>query len=211
MLHLSHSLTHINCRTLWHSHTSSESFLCIGESALTDTVHHLQYSTVEHQLMDYLYKTASTILYTFKLVPAQPVLTFEISLFFSPARKHLGFTFVPTYSFQHIQSFLSSNNQHTNQPFNHPLSLCYISFPTSTVCLFCLFSCTSAESLRCNSEGMLIKSSTVHPQTRPSHTDSFRILDPLQHCCSSTMHRFLCVSPSRTHYCGFSCISAGAC
>lgn len=116
MLHLSHSLTHINCRTLWHSHTSSESFLCIGESALTDTVHHLQYSTVEHQLMDYLYKTASTILYTFKLVPAQPVLTFEISLFFSPARKHLGFTFVPTYSFQHIQSFLSFNNQHTISP-----------------------------------------------------------------------------------------------
>lgn len=99
MLHLSHSLTHINCRTLWHSHTSSESFLCIGESALTDTVHHLQYSTVEHQLMDYLYKTASTILYTFKLVPAQPVFTFEISLFFSPPENIWG-----SHSYQHTRS-----------------------------------------------------------------------------------------------------------
>lgn len=70
--------------------------------------------------------------------------------------------------------------------------------PIHRVCPCYFFTCTSAESWRCNSEGMFINFSQIHPQTCPYHTDSFRILVPLQHC-SSTMCRFGCVTPSKTH------------
>lgn len=166
------------------------------------------YNIQIHQFMDCLYKTASTVLYTCKLVPAQ-----RLSLL----PKHPSFP--PKTAGDHIRTDILAPTcsvfplirQSTYKSALCLPLLCYMSFPQpQSLSVLFIFTCTSAESRRCNSEGMLINFS--HPRTRPSHTDSLRILAPLQHC-GSTMRRFVCVTPSKTHtyYCRFSCISAVAC
>lgn len=141
----------------------------------------------------------------------------SISLYFpniplSTPSKIWGFSFVPTYSLCQAQSVLSSSNQHTNQPFYHPLSLCYISFPHSQSPSSIIFfsTCTFAESRRCDGVGMLIHVSGGTSSNSSFPHRSFWLLVPLQHC-SSTMGRLVCLTLSRTHYCGFSCISGEAC
>ncbi len=184
MLHPSHYFTHSHTHTHTHIYAEpnseafthiSESSLCTAELAVTYTVQHLHYSTVqlwvhsEHQLMDCLCKTEQTNLYTFELVPAQ-----RLSLLF----KHPSV--FPQTSGVHIRTNIldptSSAFHLLQQPtyksvLYHPLSLCYISF-TSTVCLHYYFTCTSAESQRCDGEGMLIYFPQVRPHTCPSHAES---------------------------------------
>lgn len=161
--------------------------------------------------MDSLYKTASTILYTFKLVPAQHSSWLSKHASLSP-------NIWGSHSYQHTWSitihprFLSVFPLLQQSKFKsalyHPLSLCYISFPhpQSLSALF-FFTWTSAESWRCNTVHSLL---TGPSSNLPFPHRSFWILVPLQHC-SSTMGRFFSWTLSKTHYCRFSCISAEAC
>lgn len=80
--------------------------------------------------------------------------------------------------------------------------------PPSTVCLYYFFTCTSAESQRCDTEGMLMHFPQVRPDTCPFHSDP--VVVPLQHCRSTTGRSFSLIL-SKTHHCRFSCISAEAC
>lgn len=104
--------------------------------------------------------TASTTLYTIKLVPAQ-----RLSL---PPKHPSLFpqNIWGSHSYQRTQPFLFYNSRHTNQPFSiHSLCATFNPFNLfqSLHIIIIFFTSTSAESQRCYSVGMLIYFAPVHP------------------------------------------------
>lgn len=147
----------------------------------------------EHQFMDCLYKTASVILYMFKLVPAQRLSLLPKHPSFPPKTSgvHIRTNILaPTSSVfpliinMHVSPFTIQGHHATFHSLIH----------SPSVLFFHLHLCWITKAQQSRNVNSLVKGPSSNSSS--SHR-SFRILVPLQHC-SGTTDRFVCLTPSDT-------------